>query len=115
MARIARELEEVEEITLAVLHGSFLRDYPFRDIDVAVYVLYNVDPLDYKFSLESALEEKLGYAFDVQLLNYAPPSFARTALLGGRVIVERRPMLHEVLLLKSICDSNLNRLVALKM
>ena len=36
--QLERELQKDPEITFALLHGSFVQDGPFRDIDLALYV-----------------------------------------------------------------------------
>jgi len=100
--RLGVELSRRNEILLAVIYGSFLKEYPFRDIDVAVYIRGGIDPLDYKFDLDEALTDKLGYKVDTRILNYAPPWYIEKVLSEGRVILERIPLLLEKLLLKSI-------------
>ena len=54
IAAVRRSLEGHTEISFAYLHGSFMTDGGFRDIDVAVYVdSLPVSPLDYELRLEA--------------------------------------------------------------
>jgi len=102
LEKLREEISKHEEILLAVVYGSFLKNYPFRDIDIAVYVKGEVDSLNYKFTLDEELTEKLSYPIDTRVLNDAPPWFTRKVLMKGKVIVEKIPLLLERLLLKAI-------------
>ena len=84
-------LQEREEVLLAVVHGGFASSNIFRDVDVAVYtgyaVSYDSEPV-YVDELRESLEERVGLPIDVQLLDYAPPSF-RLAALRGILLFEK--------------------------
>ncbi|MEM0336065.1 MAG: hypothetical protein QXT33_06665 [Thermofilum sp.] len=84
-------LYERGEVLLAVVHGGFVSSNIFRDVDVAVYtgyaVSYDREPV-YIDELRECLEEKVGLPIDVQLLDYAPPSF-RLAALRGKLLFEK--------------------------
>lgn len=96
-------LSGLEEVSLAMLYGSFLKEYPFRDIDVAVYIgSGDVDQLDYKLKLETRLSEYLRYPVDVKILNNAPSWFTRRVLEDGEVLFISVPFLREKLYLKAI-------------
>jgi len=100
--KLKDELGKREEIKLAVVFGSFLKDYPFRDIDVAIYAAPLEDSLDYKLKLEDELEKAVGYPVDVAVLNDAPPWFVKKVLREGRPIVVKQPLLLEKLYLKAV-------------
>jgi len=85
--KLRGELGKHGEVMLAVVFGSFLKDYPFRDIDIAVYIVGVEDSLNYKLRLEEELEEVIGYPIDVVVLNEAPPWFVKKVLNEGRPIV----------------------------
>jgi len=106
LGKLRRELEKHEEVRLAILYGSFLKGYPFRDVDVAVYVAAEGDLLDYKLKLEEELEEKLGYPIDVAVLNEAPLWFAEKVLREGQPLLSRHPLLLEKLLLKAVDEKH---------
>jgi len=100
--KLREVLDRHGEVMLAVVFGSFLKDYPFRDIDIAVYIVGVEDSLDYKLRLEEELEEVIDYPIDVVVLNEAPPWFVKKVLNEGRPIVVKQPLLLEKLYLKAI-------------
>ncbi len=102
LEKIREELEKHEEIKLAIVYGSFLKSYPFRDIDIAVYVVTDRDLLDYKFELEEKLENKISYPVDIAILNEAPPWFVRKVLKEGKILIQKQPLLAEKLYLKAL-------------
>jgi predicted nucleotidyltransferase len=57
-------LKKRDEIIFSYLHGSFIENSYFRDIDVAIFVnenhLLKNDILEYELSLSSELQSKLG-------------------------------------------------------
>ena len=90
------------EVLLAVIYGSFLKNYPLRDIDVALYICGEDDPLDYKFRLDKVLSERLGYPVDVRILNNAPSWFILEVLENGKVLVDKVPGIVEKLYKKAL-------------
>ena len=83
---IRRALEARPEVTFAYLHGSFLADGPYRDVDVAVWL----DPARVRASewtrcavdLSAALHLELRVPVDVQVLNAASVAFRYRAQKG---------------------------------
>lgn len=89
---LALYLEQREEICFAYLHGSFVGDGPFGDIDIAVYLNTEMEPaqaLEYELDLEIAAEKIVKYPVDTRLLNRAPLSFRYSAIKNGKAIVSR--------------------------
>ena len=93
------EIEQAVEVVFAYVHGSFLEDHPFHDVDLAVYL----DPADVGeqeislFVLELALEKSLSQSsgraavhlpLDVQALNRAPLGF-RYQVCRGKFLFSR--------------------------
>jgi hypothetical protein len=82
---LRRRLYEHREMLLAVVHGGFLRSIIFRDVDVAVYTGYRInydeEPV-YIDELREEMEKEVKLPIDIQLLDYAPPTFKLTALKG---------------------------------
>lgn len=79
------------QISFAYGHGSFFKEGPFRDVDVAVYLR---PPLSHPLELELALESELAgeirpVLVDVRLLNRAPVSFRYRVIKEGRPLVVR--------------------------
>ena len=102
LRKIVNLLENREEVFWAFAYGSFLRDVPFRDVDIAVYVDRDVDPLDFRFRLGRELSRAIGLPVDVKVINRAPPWFIIKVINEGRRLVEKVPLLTEKLYLKAI-------------
>ncbi|QDA30590.1 nucleotidyltransferase domain-containing protein [Thermococcus indicus] len=85
--RIRACLASREEVLFAYLHGSFLENRPFRDIDVAVFVGSKPGRF-YEMELEDELSRLTGFPVDVRLLNDAPVEF-RFHVIGGELIFSR--------------------------
>ena len=92
---LQRALEVRPEVVFAYVHGSFLEDRPFHDIDLAVYLdPVDVDEqemslfvLDLAFALEESLSQSPGQTavhlpLDVRALNRAPQGFCYQVCRG---------------------------------
>jgi len=90
-AAITCKLEEYPEILFAYLHGSFLTNEAFSDIDLAVYLReVPASALEYELNMEIILEKAVkGFPIDVRLLNGAPLSFQFSVVKGGMPILGR--------------------------
>jgi len=92
LSRITELLSAREPILFAYCYGSFVRDEPFRDIDVGVYLDPNVfkDPdemFDYTLALGAELDVALSAAtIDLRPLNLAPLPFRFGVLTQGRLL-----------------------------
>jgi len=88
---LRRHLAGRAEIRFAVLHGSFLEDGTFGDIDIAVSLvpghLPAHDRMRYEIDLEGEFLERLGYPVDVRVIDGAPMSFRFAATRGEAVVV----------------------------
>ncbi len=79
------------EISFAYVHGSFIEQDAFGDVDLALYL----DPLPegigiyYEFALENAIEELIHLPADLRLLNNAPLSFKYSVLRNGIRLFEK--------------------------
>lgn len=82
--KIREALIKRDEIIFAYLHGSFIEDRPFRDIDVAIYVDGNYD-LTYELELEEELTRLVDFPVDVRVINNAPVTF-RFKVIGGELL-----------------------------
>jgi len=97
---IRRHLENRPEILCAYLHGSFLTEDPYRDIDVAVWI----DPAQqepeamtrYAVDLSTELSVAFGESVDVQVLNQAPLAFRYHAFKGQPLVVRDWEWLDEL-------------------
>ncbi len=90
--QLQNALAECPEVVFAYLHGSFLLNIPFHDVDVALYVeetlLQQVHPLDYILDLSVRLSDRVRLPVDVHLLNQAPLGFQFHAT-AGQVLFSR--------------------------
>jgi len=89
--RITKSLEVHQEISFAYIHGSFLQEGHFKDIDVAVYLKNTPEsPLQYELQLEAELMKSLGkFTIDVRVLNASPLSFRYHVIKRGRILMAR--------------------------
>lgn len=86
-------LERYVEISFAYVHGSFIAQGPFRDLDIALY-LDAEKVREVGFSFEDRVSQELRktlhatFPLDVRVMNEAPPAFQYHAI-RGRLILER--------------------------
>jgi len=99
---LRREFNNIDGVSLALVHGGFIESRVFRDIDVAIHFSNIIPGEDVIEEVRDVLEKKLGIAIDIQVLNYAPPRFAVKALKNGLVIVEKIPGLRGILLIHAV-------------
>jgi predicted nucleotidyltransferase len=75
-----------KNVIFAYLHGSFVHQDGFKDVDVAVYIGSPpgqvVDVADYEISLSIRLEKEMRLPIDVRVLNHAPLSYRYHASCG---------------------------------
>ena len=83
------KLQEHSEILFAYLHGSFLNNDCFNDIDLALYLKKMPDSLlEYELNMEVIMSYAVvGVPVDVRLLNGAPLSFQYNVVKEGTPIV----------------------------
>jgi uncharacterized protein len=82
-------LQDEPGILYAYLHGSFLDQPAFRDVDVAIHVTDAAAPGGrLAVDLSAALTAAFGLPVDVRAVNDAPLSF-RFHALRGRLLVSR--------------------------
>ncbi|MCX5847378.1 MAG: nucleotidyltransferase domain-containing protein [Deltaproteobacteria bacterium] len=82
-------LEKLPDLVFAYVHGSFITDEKFRDIDVAVYLkAAPLSPLQMELDLETELANVINnYPVDVRILNDAPLSFRYNIIKHGKPLV----------------------------
>jgi hypothetical protein len=96
---VRKTLEIQSDVTFAYVHGSFLAEQPFHDVDIAVYFIDTaVERLIGRrlITLRHELSHPLGCTFsqptpeaDVRALNLAPLGFCYQVLRGGRLLLSR--------------------------
>ena len=83
-------LEAEPDLEFAWLHGSFLTDGAFHDIDVAVHLNATTE-VRFRVGLDLAvrLDRDTGFPVDVRMLNDAPVTFLFHVFREGRLLVSR--------------------------
>jgi len=84
-------LKKHSEISFAYLHGSFVKNEGFKDIDLAVYIKeIPLALVQYELNLETEIMEQIGkYIVDVRILNSSPLSFRFNVIRDGIVLFVR--------------------------
>lgn len=85
---IKDRLLQEQDIVFAYIHGSFLTEEFFRDIDVGILSGVAMD-LSFESDLSLELSTALGYEIDVRVINDAPVAFQMAALRNGRLLLSR--------------------------
>ena len=84
--KITAVLAQMPEIAFAFLHGSFLSEPTFRDIDLGILVrgLDRSDYWNYEYRLSKEIENALRSSFviEVKVINEAPLSFCFHVIRG---------------------------------
>ncbi|MQY60599.1 nucleotidyltransferase domain-containing protein [bacterium] len=94
---LKKKLSSRNEIIFSYIHGSFLDNYPFRDIDIAVYVdqekIISQKAFDYSFQLSLDLSKETGFEIDIQIMNYGPLGFRHSVLKNGKLLFSKNEKL----------------------
>jgi len=95
---IREKLLKCEEIVFAYLHGSFLNEGDFADVDVALFLdsakISKEDALSYELEKAVKLFRCTGLEVDVRVLNYAPLGF-QFNVTKGRLLFTRDERCHQ--------------------
>ncbi|MFZ5596456.1 MAG: nucleotidyltransferase domain-containing protein [Bacillota bacterium] len=91
---LTESLKHYTELEFAYIHGSFLNEEQFGDIDIAVYLKEGASlPKDsitkLEIDLEVQLEKIVRYPLDIRVINYSPLSFRYNVLKGGKLLFAR--------------------------
>lgn len=82
---IEHRLGREPAILFAYLHGSFVAEDSFRDIDVAILTQPDKG-FPFESDLSAELSSALGHEVEVRLLNHAPVAFQMAVLRDGEVL-----------------------------
>jgi predicted nucleotidyltransferase len=90
--KIAAVLAQMPEIAFAFLHGSFLSEPSFRDIDLGIFVrgVDRSEYWNYEYRLSKEIENTLSSSFviEAKVINEAPLSF-RFHVITGKLLFTR--------------------------
>lgn len=97
-------LAEEENFIFAYLHGTFLSENEFNDVDIALYLdektVKKINPIDFEISYSLRLEKCLNVPVDVRILNCAPLSF-RYQVTRGYLLLSRDELIKEEFLCRT--------------
>ena len=87
-------LKERTELDFAYIHGSFLNEEEFGDIDIAVYLIKDAtlpkeSVTKFEIDMEIQLEKLTGYPVDVRIINSSPLSFCYNVIKSGKLLFTR--------------------------
>lgn len=102
LEELKKELESVEGIVFAYVHGSFVEAEAFRDVDVALWVEDPGKAFSYEVDLSARLEARFKTPIDLHVLNKAPLPFKHSVFTRGQLLFskdeeERASVVDEVL------------------
>ena len=87
---ITAGLENEPDVVFAYLHGSFLADGDFHDVDIGIHFGPSVDQrLLRALDLATRLTRDAGFPVDVSALDDAPPAFRFHVFRTGRLLLAR--------------------------
>ena len=87
---VTAALEAEPDVVFAYLHGSFLNEGGFHDIDIGVHLAGPTDPwLSRALDLTGRLTRAAGFPVDVRVLDDAPLAFRFHVFRAGRLLISR--------------------------
>ncbi len=103
---LRNRLSKEKNIVFAYLHGSFLDENDFNDVDIAIFLDQKTsepNPVDFEISLSLKLEKSLNVSVDAKILNFSPLSF-RYHATKGKLILSRDEAIRENFLCRTWSD-----------
>lgn len=102
--KLQKFLSEELEIVFAYLHGSFLSEDEFNDVDIAFYLdekaTKKIDLVNFEISYSLRLEKYLHIPVDLKILNCASLSF-RYHATRGHLLFSRDDLIREEFLCRT--------------
>lgn len=86
---LRKELESVDGVVFAYVHGGFIEMEVFRDVDVAIWIKNPQDAFSYEVDLSAKLEANLKTPIDLHVLNQASLSFRHHAFTRGKLLFSK--------------------------
>lgn len=88
LSRIKEGLLQHPEILFAYVHGSFVKEKEFRDIDVGIYISGPRGAV-YDLDLSHELSQRMGMDVEVRAIQEAPIAFQMAVVRDGRLLFSR--------------------------
>lgn len=102
--RLKEIIAKQKGILFAYLHGSFLSEDRFNDIDIAVYLSKkmsrSINPFDFENGLALEIDKALNLRIDVKILNFAPLCF-NYRVTHGMLLFSRDELVREEFLCRT--------------
>ncbi len=95
-------LKNIDDIVFAYVHGSFIEEKYFRDIDIAIWITNEEKAFTYTLELSTKAGIETGYPIDIHVLNNAPLPFRYHVFIRGRLLFSRDEYLRSVVEASSI-------------
>ncbi len=104
--QIAANLQKRPEILFAFIHGSFLTDRRFRDIDIALFLEpISVSSLRYELEIEAQMTRLVkNIPSEIRLLNQAPLAFRYAVIKQGELLFSKKDEVKSNFIEKTIND-----------
>ena len=104
--QIAANLQKRPEILFAFIHGSFLTDRRFRDIDIALFLKpISVSSLRYELEIEAQMTRLVkNIPSEIRLLNQAPLAFRYAVIKQGELLFSKKDEVKSNFIEKTIND-----------
>lgn len=106
ISKVKKFLYKRPETIYAYLHGSFLDEILYRDIDIAIYIDYKKIVLDNKFDyceqINIELSKLTRIDIDIQILNDAPLGFYHSVIKNGELLFSKNDELRLDIIEKKI-------------
>lgn len=93
LSKVKEELGEFGDILFAYVHGGFIEEKFFRDLDIAVWLENPGKAFFYTVDLSAILGAKIGIPVDIQVLNNAPLPFRYWVFTKGVLLFSRNEKL----------------------
>ena len=104
--KLKHRLSKEEHVVFAYVHGSFLDENDFNDVDIAIFLDQKIKAtlsVDFEISLSLKLERSLDVSVDVKILNSSPLNF-RYHATKGKLILDRDAAIREDFLCRTWSD-----------
>jgi len=90
---LRKELQGVDDIVFAYVHGGFIETEVFRDVDVAVWIKNPKDAFGFEVDISAKLQAKFKIPIDLRVINQAPLPFKHRTYVRGKLLFSKNEAL----------------------
>jgi predicted nucleotidyltransferase len=89
--QISAFLNSRDDILFVYVHGSFVREEKFADIDIGIFLREpaRLNPLNLELELETALQSLTQFPVDLRVLNFAPLGFVYNVIKESILVIDK--------------------------